>query len=337
MRSTEGGSPAREPGLASAARANPRFFGAMLVDALGSGLFLPFSFVYFMAVTDLGVSEVGAAVAVSKLVSVPFGLVAGGAVDRWGAFPVARIGNYRSAHGTMVGELAASSLDDWFALTSVTRNAGLGLGGLLAAGAVGLGGTLGLRVLVLANAVSFVVAALLLVGMRDGRIEARRTRDRADGAWATVLRDRRFLHLVAVKLAFVYCAVVLPVMVPVFLENSLGLPVGLGGVLFAVNCVLVVLGQSRVVTVTRGRRIPAIAVAGVLYAGAAAVASVPKYWKMRLLTSAAMCGVIGPPRAREARASSSATTGRYGCAADPDRMSNRPPARRKAVCSRRIR
>ena len=291
----------RRPGLSAAARAHPRFFGAMVVDALGSGLFLPFSLVYFLTVTDLGVAGVGAAIALSKLVSIPFGLAAGGAVDRWGAFAVARLGNYVraggfllflaprptwlvpvaltvvalgdraywSAHGTMIGEVASASLDDWFALTAVARNAGLGLGGLFAAVAVSVGDALGLRLLVLANAVSFVVAALLLTGMRDGRVGARGPRARAGGRWAVVLRDGRFLRLVAVKLAFVYCAVVLPVMVPVFLDTGLGLPVGLGGVLFAVNCALVVLGQSRVVAVTRGRRVPAIAAAGVLYAVAA--------------------------------------------------------------------
>jgi MFS family permease len=110
--------------------------------------------------------------------------------------------------------------------------------------------------------------------------------------WRTVLSDRPFVALTAVKLAFVYCAVVLPGVLPIYLVDDLGLPAGLAGSLFALNCLMVVVLQSSVVAVTRTRRVRSIAVAGFFYAAAAALFVLADAPWVALSVAAAVAAIV---------------------------------------------
>src|SRR5260370_15277366 len=73
-----------------------------------------------------------------------------------------------SAYFTLVAQIAAPhERDRWYGLAAATRNTGLGVGGLLAGVLVGANGIAGYHLVVVANGLSFFLAAgLLLLGVR---------------------------------------------------------------------------------------------------------------------------------------------------------------------------
>ncbi|WP_307129466.1 MFS transporter [Streptomyces aurantiacus] len=56
----------------------------MAVDALGTGLYLPLSLLYFVQVTDLGLATLGVLISVTTALTLPVPLVVGRLVDRFG-------------------------------------------------------------------------------------------------------------------------------------------------------------------------------------------------------------------------------------------------------------
>lgn len=84
------------------------FLVAMLADTLGSGLFLPFSLLYFVVTTDLSLTAIGAGLTVANGLSVVTGPWFGGLVDRVGARPVSLGSNLLRAGG-LVGYLFVHS------------------------------------------------------------------------------------------------------------------------------------------------------------------------------------------------------------------------------------
>lgn len=176
------------------------FVVATFIDTLGTGLFLPFSLLYFNQVVGLPLSTAGLALSLAMIITVPMVPVAGMLIDRFGAKRVVLLaqllqgagvfgylivnsaamlmgmallvasgqGLFWSAHFSLVAQIAAQGeRDRWYGLAAATRNAGLGLGGLLAGVLVGANAVLGYHLVVVANGLSFFLAAGLLgLGMR---------------------------------------------------------------------------------------------------------------------------------------------------------------------------
>lgn len=173
--------------------------GAHLIDSLGTGLILAFTLVYFARTTGLSVTAVGAAITAARLLALPTAIGVGPLIDRYGAKVVAAGGNalsalafggyllaqqlwqivlvcllaqighvayWTSSTGLVVLAAAEGERTRWFALVQTLRNTGLGLGGALGAVLVAGGGTGSLRLLVVLNAVSYVVATALLAAWR---------------------------------------------------------------------------------------------------------------------------------------------------------------------------
>jgi MFS family permease len=169
--------------------------GALFTDSLGDGLFVPFAVVYFLKTTALPLTSVGLGLTAASLLALPAAPLSGILVDRLTSVKVVITGNVISAAGftaylfvgqlwqlitfaflaaaggrlfwtanlSLVGEaFDGAERSKWFAFQRAARNAGYGLGGLLAAAALGLGTGIGYRALALANALSFAVAALLI-------------------------------------------------------------------------------------------------------------------------------------------------------------------------------
>jgi MFS family permease len=165
----------------------------------------------------------------------------------------------------------------WFALQAMTSNAGYGLGGLLGGIAVGVGGQDTLRVLAALNALSFFAAAALYLRWRPpAQATATTTSDAADHlarsrpsapSYRAVLADRRLWRITGVNLIFVLCASALPVLLAVYLVDTLHQPAWLAGVIFAVNTFLLVAAQTTVTARTRARSAQRILqLAGAAYA-----------------------------------------------------------------------
>ena len=165
-------------GLPHLGSARPFAF-ALAIDAFGSGLFLPFSLLYFHQVGGLSLTQAGLGLSIAMLMAVPAPLLAGVLLDRsspkrimlltntarvagflgflfvhdlWALIAVALLVAVSDrlfwvAHPALVAELAGSGgRDRWFGLTTALRCAGLGAGGLLAGLVVSDLGTLGYQI-----------------------------------------------------------------------------------------------------------------------------------------------------------------------------------------------
>ncbi|MEU6865650.1 MFS transporter [Streptomyces sp. NPDC046876] len=172
---------------------------AQVVDALGTGLFLPFAVVYFHAAKGIPLTTVGLMLSAGALLSLPAGPLGGRLIDRVGprrvlvASNLLRVLTFTAyvftdtpwqlvllVTATMWGDslfrpavfaLVAQVADDghrarWYAMDRSLRNAGIGAGGLVGSTLVGWGGSSGYTAVVVLNAVSFLVAAALVASWR---------------------------------------------------------------------------------------------------------------------------------------------------------------------------
>ncbi|WP_441246655.1 MFS transporter [Kitasatospora sp. McL0602] len=271
--------------------------GAHLIDSTGSGLLLAFTVVYFARTTPLGLTEIGAAISLGRLLALPTALLTGPVIDRLGARQVAAAANLLSAlaytafltagqawqivgvvclaqigtaaywtASTGLVVLAAEAPDRprWFALVGSLRNGGLAVGGAIGALLLATGGTTGLRATVVANAVSFAVAAALLATWQPPVRAAAPTTSAVEGSYRTVLRDRRYLLLVAVNLSFVLASLVLSLLLAVYLTEGLHRQAWVAGSLLVLNSAQVVLTQTAVARRLSRHRPIRVVVAGAL-------------------------------------------------------------------------
>lgn len=172
----------------------------MSVDALGTGLYLPLSLLYFLQVTDVSLAVIGTLVSVATALALPVPLLAGRMADRFGARPVVVAGQLVQALGfflylgvsgpvslmiavlvegigarmywasifTLIAEMADAEgagkpKEWWFARASMIRAAGMGAGGMLAGAAIAWESTHAYRALILANGISFAAAATVML------------------------------------------------------------------------------------------------------------------------------------------------------------------------------
>ena len=154
------------------------YFAMVLINALGYGLFAPFSILYFHLVVGLSLPLVGLGLTVASGVGLVATPLSGPLIDRLGerfvavmtnllravcfaaylivhsfagflivALLLAAGNNSAGAAGTaLVVDLAApEDRDRWYALNRMAFNAGAGAGALLAGVLVAVGGTAGYR------------------------------------------------------------------------------------------------------------------------------------------------------------------------------------------------
>jgi MFS family permease len=265
--------------------------GALFVDSLGDGLFLPFAVVYFLKTTGLTLSAVGLGLTVANLLAMVAVPVSGVLIDRLTPATVVIAGNLISGVGfagyLLVGNLwglvfftffaaaggrlfwtanlalvgdafQGSERARWFAFQRAARNGGYGLGGLLAAAALGTGSGIGYRALALANAVTFLIAALMVwrsrKALRGGSARKSEVVNGGRRGYRAALTDGPFLLLTAMNVLFVLCMMVLDVLLALYLVRILHEPVWLSGLLFALNTVAVAGFQTPVWALFQHRR-----------------------------------------------------------------------------------
>jgi hypothetical protein len=173
-------------------RGHGRFITGNLIDSLGNGMLLPLGLLYFTTLRDLPLAAVGAALTVGQPAALPVVFVAGRFMDRHGPKHLTVTANVVSAAGFLSFLLAerpwqiagayllvqsginayctaqrtlllhaapASQTRSWFAFTGSLRNIGIGVGALLATGALALFGTHALTWLVVTAAPLYLLAA----------------------------------------------------------------------------------------------------------------------------------------------------------------------------------
>ena len=190
---------AQKAGFAASARSQPGLAGAFFIDAVGTGMFLPFSLLFFLATTSLPLTRIGLALSLAALVRIPATIAAGPLSDRFGpraaiiasqllqaagfagylfvhgfwylvaAAVLVQIGNsiFWVAYAPLIFAVAAEGeREHWFALCTALRTAGLAAGGLIAGATVAVGGRDAFMGVAAANGASFLLAAFLSARLR---------------------------------------------------------------------------------------------------------------------------------------------------------------------------
>lgn len=278
------------------------FLVISLIDSFGTGLFLALYVVYFTVEVGLGASVValglGAGAVVSLCAMLPTGLFA----DRLGAKPVliglqvwravcylalafvdtatafvvlsALLGLADRGTGPLNQTVASAGLtgDGRMALMASIRSvrnigfaAGAGLGVVL----TWLDDEAGYRTAIVANGVSFLVVAALLLTVPGGRA----TSGGPAAGWAARLRvlgtDRRYLLLALANAVLVVHVSLLSFGLPLWIVSKTAAPAWTVGAMIALNTVLAILLQ---VPASRGCESPAVAARRSLWAAVAIAA-----------------------------------------------------------------
>ncbi|SER82704.1 Major Facilitator Superfamily protein [Streptomyces sp. yr375] len=249
---------------------------AAAVNGVGTGMYIPFTLVFFHYVTGLSFTLVGAVLTVTGLVGIGALPLAGAAVDRCGArrvqyvlYGVRVVGFalYPFAHSltafagvalvtaaadrafpavqsSLIGEVArGADRDRLQAATRALQNGGNGAGALLATLVIAFAGSAGYTYAAWGNALSFACAALLLRPLRPLRPrrapDGTKTRGAAAGAgYRLVLADRPFLVVTGANFLNALSYSALSVLFPLFIVEWLHGPAVLTGAAFTVNTVL---------------------------------------------------------------------------------------------------
>ncbi|HEY8982117.1 MAG TPA: MFS transporter [Streptomyces sp.] len=248
----------------------------MVIDSTGSGLAVPFLLLYLTWQDGMSATAAGTVLTVAGVVALACGPLSGPLVDRLGPQRVVQVAHVlraaaffgylttSSPRAALVLAILASVGDNlfwpanraflarrcapdellrWYGLERTLRNVGLAAGGLAAGFLAGLGGS-GLRWIMAANAASYVLATVLIALLPATAGGPRR-------APATVpdapRPGRPYLTMVAANTLLVLITAALPVLVPLYVVQTLGRPSWLVGVVFALNTLLVTAGQIPVV------------------------------------------------------------------------------------------
>ncbi len=268
-----------------------RYLLGVALSALGSGLTLPFLFVYLSVVRDLPTATVGlvlAAMGVVGLVTTP---LCGTLVDRLGPRPVLLAATAIEATGTvllsqvhtvrdafavtavlalghsfmwpaansMVPRMVAPELREHvFGLSFMLLNAGLGVGGLLSSLLVDTDRPRTFEVLYLLDGLTFLgfAAVVLTLPPATGRPPARPEHEPLTlGGWREVLADRTLLRVAATMLlllTFGYAQ--LESGFAAYVVEVAGLPEWILGPAFAANTAAIVSCQLLALRLIQGRR-----------------------------------------------------------------------------------
>ena len=184
-----------------------RFVTAIGIDAVGSGVWMPVSMIFFLATTDLSLVQVGLALSLASLLSLPAAVLVGQQVDRFGSKTILQSGNALQAasfvlypfvdqvwsvalvvSASVIGRTAfwgsyspmvtvispPGEREKWFGFLGALRNAGFAIGGVVAGAALTVDATWLYYTVALLNAASYALSFVLLAGVsahdtRSGR------------------------------------------------------------------------------------------------------------------------------------------------------------------------
>jgi predicted MFS family arabinose efflux permease len=153
-----------------------------------------------------------------------------------------------------------------YALQRVSRNLGIGLGGLSGGLIATTESSSSYTVLFALDAVTFLVFVGVLWFVPDPELPGA---EAPAGRYVDVLRDRLFLGVVGLNALFVAAGYAVFELLPVYAKNEAGVSERAIGVIFFVNTLVIVLAQLPLVKLLEGRpRMRALALMTVIWAGA---------------------------------------------------------------------
>ena len=278
-----------------------RYLAIAMVDALGSGTFAPVTVLFLTQIVGLSAVRAGLGLAIVAAVGFAMTPVAGALADRFDArtltmagFALAGLGfvAYAAVHSfaefivvgiaiEIVDTIASNARkmlifriaggEDRVMLAAYersVRNAGYGIGGLLASVALAVGTRDAYVAVLLANAVSFLVGAAAVTRLPRAPAAVREPGRR--GGYGSILRHKTYVALAAVSSVLWLNDSILKVGLAVWLVERTSVPHYVVGLLFTLNTVMVVLLQVRL---SRGAGSAATAVRLYRLAGAVLVVS----------------------------------------------------------------
>jgi predicted MFS family arabinose efflux permease len=275
-----------------------------LANALGHGLAFPFIVIYLHNVRGFSLATAGLVLATTGAVSLLAGPGVGIVVDRiggraalaaalvllaigfglyplieepwhaFGAAAVAGLGNagfWPSQSALLAGLTSPARRHGAFALQRVTRNLGLGLGGVAGGLIATTADPTSFTVLFLLDAATFLVFVGMLALVPTPEIP-RGDDALAASRYADVLRDRVFLGIVFLNVLFVTAGYAQFELLPVFAKNEAGVSEKGIGLIFLVNSLVITLAQLPLAKALEGRRrMAALAFMCVLWASSWAI------------------------------------------------------------------
>jgi MFS family permease len=293
-----------------------------LANAVGNGLAFPFVVIYLHNVLGFSLGMSGLVLATTGAASLLAGPVVGVVVDRFGgratlagalvllavgfgsyslieepwqaflASAIAGVGNagfWPSQSALLAGLTPQSRRHAAFALQRVTRNLGIGLGGVVGGLIATTSNPTSFTVLFLLDAATFLVFIGMLAFVPEPELPA--DESVAPGRYADVLRNRVFLGITVLNVLFVSAGYAQFELLPVFAKNEAGVTEFGIGMIFFVNTVVIVLAQFPLAKALEGRRrMPALAAMTVLWAAAWIVVLLGGLW-LEALAAAVVFGI----------------------------------------------
>jgi MFS family permease len=257
-----------------------------LANAFGNGVAYPFTVIYLHNVRGFSLGIAGLVLATNAMMGLGAGPLAGIVVDRiggrvtlaaslilmavgFGAFPwvrepwhafvasaVAGIGNggfWPSQSTLLAGLTPAARRHAAYALQRVTRNLGIGLGGIAGGLIATTSDSSSFTVLYMIDAVTFVAFAGVLSLVPEPELPHDADGGRR-GRYLDVLRHRVFVGFVGLNVLFVAAGYAQLELLPVFAKNEAGVNEKAIGLIFFANTLVVVLAQLPVSKLLEGRR-----------------------------------------------------------------------------------
>ena len=267
-------------------RSHRRFVAAVVLDAIGSGVFMPVAMLYFVRTTDVPLARVGLALSLAAFVAVPVTLFLGQLVDRFGpkrmllaanaisfigfllygfatsfaailvvvALTAIGMAGFWASFGPLVAAISSEGeREKWFGFLGSLRNLGFAAGGLICGVILAVGTDLAYHIVVWANAASLAASFLLILSMPGGDAQERHAQAPTT-SWRVVLSDAPYGLFVLVATVYALGCLALNFAMPVYVAERLHLPGWVAGAYFVINTVLVGFGQPVVVARLAGRR-----------------------------------------------------------------------------------
>ena len=284
-----------------------------LANAFGNGLAIPFLFIYLHNVRGIALATAGLVIATNGAVSLVSGPVLGAMIDRvggrrtlafslvtmaigyglypfvhepwqaFGAAAIAGIGNggfWPSQSSLLAGLTPPEQRHTAFATQRVMMNLGIGLGGLAGGLIASAANPRTFEALFALDAITFLVfvAALTFVPdpplalSGDGKAER-------PGRYADVLRHRVFVAVLTLNFVFILAGMAQLETFPAYAKNFAGVSELGIGLAFFFNTLVIVLAQLPIAHALSGRRrMPTLAVLGVVWAASWALIPIAGTW-----------------------------------------------------------
>jgi predicted MFS family arabinose efflux permease len=270
-----------------------------LVNAFGNGITFPFVVIYLHNVRGFSLGIAGLALATNGIFSLLASPVAGWLSDRiggrltlagalvtmalgigylpfvhqpWQAFLAMAVvgwgnGSFWPSQSTLLAGLAPPARRHAaYALQRVSRNLGIGLGGLTGGLIATTSNPTTFTFLFAIDAATFLAFVVVLVFVPDPELPPMEEGERP-GRYRDVLRDRLLLGIVGLNILFVSAGYAQIELLPAFAKNEAGVTERAIGVIFLVNTLVIVLAQLPIAHQLEGRRrMPALALMTVLWA-----------------------------------------------------------------------